>query len=57
MDNVINDLLDALKQIAELDGDAENQKFKLTRFQASQIARRAIHDVKHKILCVNPKNE
>lgn len=29
----------ALQQIAELEGDCEQQKFKLTRFQASQVAR------------------
>jgi hypothetical protein len=29
----------ALEQIAELNGDTENQQFKLTRFQAAQIAR------------------
>ena len=40
------DLLAALEQIAELAGDCENQKFALTRFQASQIARAAIHKAK-----------
>lgn len=30
----------ALVRIAELDGDCENQKFNLTRFQAAQVARR-----------------
>ncbi len=33
----------ALEQVAELEGDCEQQKFKLTRFQASQIARFALH--------------
>ncbi len=32
----------ALEKIAELEGDCEQQKFKLTRFQASQIARAAL---------------
>lgn len=32
----------ALEQIAELDGDCEHQQFRLTRFQAAQIARRAL---------------
>jgi hypothetical protein len=32
----------ALVEIAELEGDADNQNFKLTRFQAAQIARRAL---------------
>ena len=36
-------LLQALKLIAELEGDDERQEFKLTRFQASQIARAAIY--------------
>lgn len=35
----------ALEQIAELEGDDENQKFKLTRFQVAQVARRAFHAV------------
>jgi hypothetical protein len=40
------DLLTALEQIAESDGDCEQQKFRLTRFQASQVARAAIHKAK-----------
>ena len=32
----------ALEEIAELDGDTESQVFRLTRFQAAQIARRAL---------------
>lgn len=32
----------ALMEIAELDEDCEHQRFKLTRFQASQVARRAL---------------
>jgi hypothetical protein len=36
------DLLAALREIAELEGDCEQQQFRLTRFQASQIARAAI---------------
>jgi hypothetical protein len=32
----------ALAEIAELEGDCEQQKFRLTRFQASQIAREAL---------------
>lgn len=35
-----------LEQIAELDGDCEHQRFRLTRFQASQIARKALHEEK-----------
>ena len=36
-------LIDALVKIAELGGDCEQQHFKLTRFQASQVARAAIN--------------
>lgn len=36
------DLVATLQQIAELDGDCEAQQFKLTRFQASQVARAAL---------------
>lgn len=32
----------ALRQIAELEGDTEHQVFKLTRFQAAQVARAAL---------------
>jgi hypothetical protein len=32
----------ALQQIAELDGDCERQEFRLTRFQAAQVARAAL---------------
>ncbi len=38
---------EALDQIAELGGDCEQQKFKLTRFQAAQIARAAILSSSH----------
>jgi len=37
-----SELLAALRQIAELEGDCEQQVFRLTRFQAAQIARAAI---------------
>lgn len=40
---LITRLTEALAEIAELDGDNDNQQFKLTRFQAAQIARRAYH--------------
>jgi len=34
----------ALDLIAELDGDCAAQRFKLTRFQCAQVARRALND-------------
>jgi len=36
------ELLAALREIAELEGDCEQQVFRLTRFQAAQISRAAI---------------
>ncbi len=39
-------MLAALEQIAELEGDCERQQFRLTRFQAAQIARAALNAAK-----------
>lgn len=41
----------ALRQIAELEGDSENQKFKLTRFQAAQVARLALTNARAVLEC------
>ena len=38
----VADAVAALQKIAELGGDTENQVFRLTRFQAAQVARRAL---------------
>lgn len=37
---------EALEKIAELEGDCANQQFKLTRFQAAQVARKALHELR-----------
>lgn len=39
----IDMLKNALEKIAELENDCENQQFKLTRFQTSQISREALN--------------
>lgn len=39
-------LREALEKIAELEGDCDNQRFKLTRFQAAQVARAALCKIK-----------
>lgn len=39
----VEELEAVMREIAELEGDCEQQVFKLTRFQASQLARKAIH--------------
>jgi hypothetical protein len=40
------EMYEALMQIAELDGDCEQQRFKLTRFQSAQIARAALNQLR-----------
>lgn len=40
--HVPSSIMSTLKQIAEIEGDCNNQNFKLTRFQCAQIARAAL---------------